>query len=120
MNKLPFDPYTAAHRAFYLVYPNATEEDWDIWATLNVTDEAGQLDNYRAFADLCRQAAGPSKREERAISEEIAAAHGYFESRAGIVKALIATQIASSSVSAHFKRHKNQAFPPNVLGQFED
>lgn len=120
MTELPFDPYTGAHRAFYLVYPNATEEDWDIWATQNVTDEAGQCDNYRAFAELCREAVGPSKREVRAISEEIAAALGYFESRAGIVEALIATQLASSSVPAHFKRYKEQAFPPNALSQFDD
>jgi len=63
---------------------------------------------------------GPSKTKERAISEMIAAALGYFEARAGIVEALISTQLASSSVEAHLKRHRERAFPPNAFSQFED
>ena len=104
MTKLPFDPYTGAHRAFYIVYPKALDEDWEAWATQNVTDQTDQFDNYRAFADLCKEAAQSSRELERSVSEEIAASLGYFEARAGMVEALIATRVASSSISAHFKR----------------
>jgi len=117
MAKLPFDPYAGAQWAYFVLYPDAFGEDWENWADVHVTDEPGQCDNYRAFADLCQKAYKNTDKHEQPLALHIAASHGYFAALAEVLEDLSSSQIASSFVEAHIKRHRMRRVNP--LSQFE-
>jgi len=106
MNELSADPYAGARQAYQVVYPNATDTNWDTWLA-NITAEAnGQIDNFKAFAQLCGDAMASGVEITPVTAQHICYAEGWFDAMASVVASLLRSLPVSGSVPHHFLRYQ--------------
>ena len=105
MSELSGDPYEGARRAFMVLNPDTTDQDWEGWITENAKQAQGEFDNFEAFARLCRSAISSGIIMEAEVTQLICYAGGYFEGLASMFSSLLNAMPTSGCIPQHERRH---------------
>ena len=117
MTQLSYDPYEGASRAFFVLYPNLTGEDWERFLRRRDDDANGELDNFKALGWLCRQASCSGVAMDPDAREKVAYAVGFFEAMHMVISSLVDALPISGLVPPHLPRHRRSLM--NAASQFE-
>jgi hypothetical protein len=117
MSDLSGDPYEGARRAYSVLYPDRTTQDWEDWVTASNKSANGDFDNFGAFALLCREATRSGVAIEICIAEQIAFSAGYFEAMKMVVSSLLERLPIAGCIPHHQERYRRSQVNPDA--QFE-
>lgn len=118
MLSLSCDAYEGARRAFFILNPTTTDEDWEGWLGKHTSDTIRGFDDFAALSYVCSKALKVHAEIPDDIREFIAYSMGYFEAMEIMIMPQWLGQSVSSFAPKHIPRmHRKQA---NNESQFED
>ena len=113
----PSDPYEAARRAYFIINPEHTDEDWKSWIDANTTDLGRGFDKFHDLSLICQCALALDMDIASDLREFLAFADGYFQGAERIVRPAWVAQPVSPHVPNHFPRYRLQQL--DERSQFE-
>lgn len=114
MNAFSGDPYEGARRAYHLLHPDESDEGWETWIALSSEPATEKLDNFKAFAQICRAASALGPDIDPRTAQHIAYAGGVFEALEAVTASLMGALPISSCVPHHIGRFRARLVNPEA------
>ena len=119
---LACDPYEGAYRAYQLLNPSATGQDWEVWVAGVGRCTNGHFDYFAAYGSLCHRALGEVSDLEPSISRMLNYSVGYFNAMESVVNGLIDILPTSGRIPHHMDRYRYNLikFPERYIEEESD
>ncbi|GAB5349689.1 hypothetical protein [Alteriqipengyuania sp. 357] len=119
---LAYDPFEAANRAYHLLNPDSTGEDWERWVGGTARRANGHFDDFAAYAALCDDALEEVSDMEPATTRMLSYSAGYFDLMESVITGLIDILPTSAHMPHHMDRYRRNLhkFPERYVDYESD